>query len=154
MCANSLSNSSWTSTITIDQSIKIRGLKHDIVFVDEINEISKEEADQLFLRTTERIIMAENPSDALHFSLKYVSNPECLYLHSTYIDNPFLEQAIINQIESYKGEDEDMWNVYGLGLPAKNNELVYTHQQYWTDEDELYEIDAEGIKHPKFEEII
>lgn len=140
--------------ISIDQSIKMRGLKHDIVFVDEINEISKEEADQLFLRTTERIIMAENPSDALHFSLKYVSNPECLYLHSTYVDNPFLEQAIINQIESYKGEDEDMWNVYGLGLPAKNNELVYTHQQYWTDEDELYEIDAEGIKHPKFEEII
>ena len=140
--------------ISIDQSIKMRGLKHDIVFVDEVNEISKEEADQLFLRTTERIIMAENPSDALHFSLKYVSNPECLYLHSTYIDNPFLEQAIINQIESYKGEDEDMWNVYGLGLPAKNNELVYTHQQYWTDEDELYEIDAEGIKNPKYEEII
>ena len=69
--------------ISIDQSIKLRGLKHDIVFIDEINEISKEEADQLFMRTTERVIMCQNPSDALNWYLKYRSNPECLYIHST-----------------------------------------------------------------------
>lgn len=147
-------NSNTIQFISIDQSIKLRGLKHDVIFIDEVNEISKEEADQLFMRTTERIIMAQNPSDALHFSLKLMANPDCLYLHSTYKDNPFLEQSIINQIESYKDTDEDQWNVYGLGLPAKNNELVYTQYEFWSSEDDLYEIDEEGKKHAKFEDVV
>lgn len=140
--------------ISIDQSIKLRGLKHDLVFVDECNEISKEESDQLFMRTNERIILAQNPSDALHWSLRLESNPECLYLHSTYVDNPFLPQSIISQIESYKETDWDQWLVYGLGQPSKNNELVYNQYSYWSDEDELYSIDSNGNKEPLFEEII
>ena len=147
-------NGNTIQFISLDQSIKLRGLKHDLVFVDEVNEIEKDEADQLFMRTTEKIIMAQNPSDALHWSLKLKANPECLYLHSTYVDNPFLPQAIINQIESYKLTDEDLWLVYGCGLPSKNNELVYNTYEFWTDEDELYEVDEDGIKHPKFEDVI
>ena len=147
-------NTNTIQFISIDQSIKLRGLKHDVIFIDEVNEISKEEADQLFMRTTEKILMAQNPSDALHWSLRLQSNPECLYLHSTYLDNPFLEQSIINQILSYKDSDEDQWNVYGLGLPAKNNELVYTQYQFWSSEDELYEIDDKGHRQPKYEEVI
>lgn len=147
-------NSNTIQFISIDQSIKLRGLKHDIVFIDEVNEISKEEADQLFMRTNERVIMAQNPSDALHWSLTYKASPACLYLHSTYKDNPFLPKAIINQIESYKDTDEDQWSVYGLGLPAKNNELVYNSYEFWSSEDELYSVDEEGNKHPLFEDII
>ena len=147
-------NDNTIQFISIDQSIKLRGLKHDMIFIDEVNEISKEEADQLFMRTTERIIMAQNPSDALHWSLRLQSNPDCLYLHSTFLDNPFLEQSIINQILSYKDTDEDQWSVYGLGLPAKNNELVYSNYEYWSSEEELYEVDSEGKRHPKFEDII
>ncbi len=140
--------------ISIDQSIKLRGLKHDLVFIDEVNEVSKEESDQIFMRTTEKIILAQNPSDALHWSLKLKSSPECLYIHSTFKDNPFLADTIVKQIESYKLTDEDQWNIFGLGLPAKNNELVYTNYEFWSDDDELYEIDQDGKKHPKFEEVI
>ena len=147
-------NSNIVQFISIDQSMKLRGLKHDMIFVDEVNEISKEEADQLFMRTTGQIIMAQNPSDALHFSLKIKASPDCLYLHSTYKDNPFLDQNNINYIESFKDTDEDSWSIYGLGLPAKNNELVYSQYEYWSSEEELYEIDSEGKQHPKFEDII
>lgn len=147
-------NGNTIQFISLDQSIKLRGLKHDLVFIDEVNEIDKDEADQLFMRTTERILMAQNPSDALHWSLKLKANEDCLYLHSTFKDNPFLEKAIISQIESYKETDEDMWLVYGLGLPAKNNELVYTQYEYWTSDDDLYNIDEEGDKHPKFEDVV
>lgn len=139
--------------ISIDQSIKLRGLKHDMVFIDEVNEISKEEGDQLFMRTTGQIIMAQNPSDALHWSMKYQADTECLYLHSTYKDNPFLADAIVRQIESYKDTDIDQWNVYGLGLPAKNNELIYNHQEYYDDGDE-YNTDDEGKKYPKYEDTV
>lgn len=142
-------NGNTIQFISLDQSIKLRGLAHDLVFIDEVNEISKDEADQLFMRTSERIIMAQNPSDALHWSLRLKGHVDCLYLHSTYKDNPFLDKAIIGQIESYKETDLDLWNVFGLGLPAKNNELVYTHWQYWSDED-IAEIDG----HKPYEDII
>jgi phage terminase large subunit len=146
-------NSNTIQFISIDQSTKLRGLAHDLVFVDECTEISKEEADQLFMRTNGQIILAQNPSDALHFSLKLQANPDCLYLHSTYLDNPFLPQAIINQIESYKETDWDQWLVYGLGLPSKNNELIYNHQKFYEDSD-LYTIDSEGNKHTVYDEVI
>lgn len=146
-------NGNTIQFISLDQSIKLRGLKHDIVFIDEVNEVSKEEADQLFLRTEDKIIMAQNPSDALHFTLKMIHREDVLYLHSTYKDNPFLPQSIINQIESYKDTDEDMWLVYGCGLPSKNNELVYNHQKFYTDDD-LYIIDEEGKKHDIFTDVI
>jgi len=147
-------NGNTIQFISIDQSMKLRGLKHDLVFIDEVNEVTKEEADQLFMRTNDQVIMAQNPSDAMHWSLNYKSNEDCLYLHSTYVDNPFLPQTIVNQIESYKDTDEDMWSVFGLGLPAKNNELVYTSYDYWYSEDDLYNIDEKGDRHPKFEEVI
>lgn len=144
-------NGNTIQFISIDQSQKLRGLKHDLVFIDEVNEVSKEEADQMFMRTNEKIILAQNPSDALHWSLKLQASPDALYLHSTFKDNPFLPEAIVNQILSYKGVDEDLWNVFGLGLPAKNNELVYNHWQLY---DELYEVDSEGERHNLYDDII
>jgi phage terminase large subunit len=146
-------NNNTVQFISLDQSIKLRGLKHDLVFIDEVNEVSKDEADQLFMRTEDKILMAQNPSDALHWSLKLQSLSECLYLHSTYVDNPFLPQAIVNQIESYKDTDEDLWLVYGLGMPAKNNELVYNHYKFFS-EDELTIKDSDDREHNLFEEII
>ena len=146
-------NGNTVQFISLDQAIKLRGLRHDLVFIDEVNEIDKDEADQLFMRTGEKILMAQNPSDALHWSLKLKANEDCLYLHSTYVDNPFLPQAIVNQIESYKLTDEDLWQIYGLGLPAKNNELVYNHQQFFTEED-LTITDSDNNQHNLFDDII
>lgn len=139
--------------MSLDQSAKLHGIEHDLIFIDECTEVSKAEIDQVYMRTRERIILAQNPSNALHWSLALESDPDCLYIHSTYVDNPFLPQGIINQIESYRETDPDHWLVYGLGLPAKNNELVYNHQQYYSDDD-LYIVDEEGIKHPLYEDII
>jgi phage terminase large subunit len=124
------------------------------VFIDECNEISKDEADQMFMRTNEKIILAQNPSDALHWSLKLKASPDCLYLHSTYKNNSFLQKSIINQIESFKDTDPDQWLVFGLGLPSKNNELVYNQYEYWSDESELYVTDENGRQHALFEQVI
>jgi phage terminase large subunit len=146
-------NDNTIQFISIDQSQKLRGLKHDLVFIDECNEVSKEEADQMFMRTNDKIILAQNPSNALHWSLKLQSSDDCLYLHSTYAQNSFLSKAIVNQIESYKETDWDQWLVFGLGLPSKNNELVYNHQEFYSDED-LYVRDEEGKRHPQYEDII
>ena len=149
-----LLNGNTIQFISIDQSQKLRGLQHDLVFIDECNEISKEEADQIFMRTNGQIILAENPSNALHWSLQLKEKENCLYIHSTYLDNPFIPSEIVKQIESYKDTDEDMWRVFGLGLPSKNNELVYNDWKIWYNEDELYSVDSDGVRHPLFEEVI
>jgi phage terminase large subunit len=146
-------NGNTIQFISIDQSQKLRGLKHDLVFIDECNEISKEESDQIFMRTSGQIILAQNPSDALHWSLQLKDKSNCHYINSTYKDNSFLPEEIVRQIESYKDSDEDMWRVFGLGLPSKNNELVYNTWFTWKDEDELF-VDTEEGKQPLFEEII
>jgi len=145
-------NNNLIQFISIDQSIKLRGLKHDIVFIDECNEVSKDEADQIFMRTNDRIILAQNPSDAIHWSMNLMNNDKCLYIHSTYKDNPFLPQGIINQIESYRDTDEDAWNVYGLGLPAKNNELVYSNIKPFISTDLTIKVEDKDF--PIYEEII
>jgi len=147
-------NKNLIQFISIDQSQKLRGLKHDLVFIDECNEITKEEADQIFMRTSGQIILAQNPSNAIHFSLRLKESSDCLYIHSTYADNPFLPEEIVKQIESYRNTDEDMWRVFGLGLPSKNNELVYSNYKVWSDDSELYEIGEDGKQYPKYEEII
>ena len=139
--------------ISIDQASRLKGLAHDLIFVDEVDELNKMEFDQLAIRTTERIIVAQNPSNALHFSLSYQDDPDADFTRSTYLDNPFIPQGIINQIESYKDTDEDMWNVYGLGLPAKNNELVYNHQKSYKDED-IVTVDANDKVIPIYDEVI
>jgi len=144
-------NNNTIQFISIDQSQKLRGLKHDLVFIDEVNEVTKEEADQIFMRTNDKIILAQNPSNALHWSLALKAKPEALYLHSTFKDNPFLPEAIVNQILSYKDTDEDLWNVFGLGLPAKNNELVYNH---WNFYDTLFEENEDGEMIPLYDDII
>jgi len=145
-------NGNTIQFISIDESQKLRGLKQDLVFIDEVNEVSKEEADQIFMRTGDKVILAQNPSDALHWSLKLQSSADCHYIHSTYVDNPFLSGAIVNQIESYKDTDEDLWNVFGLGLPAKNNELVYNHYNFYDDSELVLSIDE--VEYPKYSDCI
>ena len=44
---------------------------------------------------------------------------------STYKDNPFLEQSIIDEIEGLKTKNQTLWQVYGLGLQAVIEGLIF-----------------------------
>ena len=120
---------------SLNDSQKIRGAKRDMLYLNEVNEIDYESAQQLFLRTTERIFMDENPSDIYHWSMKYENREDCDYIHSTYKDNPFLTRATIHQIESYKDTDQNMYRVFALGLPGYSITTIYTHYKFYDDEE-------------------
>lgn len=120
---------------SLSDSQKVRGAKRNILYLNECNEIDYESAQQLFLRTTERVYMDCNPSDVWHWSMKMKDNDNVDYIHSTYLDNPFLTQENINQIESYKTVDENFYRVYALGLPGYAITTIYTHQKIYKDED-------------------
>lgn len=125
---------------SLNDSQKVRGAKRNILYLNEANEIDWESAQQLFLRTTERVFMDENPSDIWHWSMKMKERDDCEYIHSTYKDNPFLTEATIKQIESYKDVDENFYRVYALGLPGYSITTIYTHFVEYGDTD-LYLID-------------
>ena len=53
--------------VSLDEPQKIRGRKRDLLFINEANEITKEDFFQLNIRTTERVILDYNPSDEYHW---------------------------------------------------------------------------------------
>jgi phage terminase large subunit len=112
--------------ISLDKPTKIRGRKRDLLFVNEANEITFEDWQQLIFRTTGRIILDYNPSDEFHFIYDRIKPREDADFHiTTYKDNPFLSQDIIKEIERLKDVDDNYWNVYGLGLIGSNKALIF-----------------------------
>ena len=103
----------WFST---DEEQKLRGRKREILFVNEANEITRDEYIQLSIRTTGQIIMDYNPSDIESYIYDLIeTEPDVVFHKSTYKDNPFLTDEIIKEIESLKDKDNNLWRVFGLG---------------------------------------
>jgi phage terminase large subunit len=138
---------------SLSDSQKVRGAKRNHLYLNECNEVDWESAQQLFLRTTERVFMDENPSDIWHWSYKMKDRDDVDYIHSTYKDNPFLTEATIKQIESYKDLDENFYRVYALGLPGFATTTIYTHWKEYKDSDLIVK-DEEGKPHPLHDTIV
>jgi phage terminase large subunit len=113
------SNGSWVEFFSTDDEQKIRGRKRGILFANEANEISYMEWQQLVMRTTLFAVLDYNPSFSEDHWIEQVNkDPDCFHFISTYKDNPFLEQKIIDDIEKLQGKNKSLWTVYGLGLRA------------------------------------
>jgi phage terminase large subunit len=79
-------------------------------------------------------------------------NPKNLKIHSTYRNNLVnLSPEQIAEIEALKDADENLWNVFGLGLRGTSTETIYTHyrvvDQFPQCERVCYGLDF-GFVHP------
>lgn len=122
-------NGSKISFIGFDDESKAKGVKSDLLFIDEVNEVNPEILKQLFIRNTGQIFLAYNPSGDLSFLNEIKEREDAKHIHSTYKDNPFLSKEQVAEIESYRGKDNRFWRIYGLGHPAPPQEAVYSHFQ-------------------------
>jgi len=120
-------NGSYIEFFSVDDSFKIRGRKRDIVFINESNEFELEEFVQVDLRTTSKVIMDYNPSDVEIWIDDYIKKETSEYIHSTYKDNTFLQQSIVDTIESLIEVDENYYRIYALGEKSISNNRIYTH---------------------------
>lgn len=113
-------NGSWLEFFPATDDQRIRGRKRQILYVNEANEINYNEWTQLQLRTTTCTIIDYNPSfgDEHWIVQKVIDLKQTFFFISTYKDNPFLEQKVIDEIESLKETSPNLWRVYGLGLRA------------------------------------
>lgn len=119
-------NGSWIEFFSCENEQKLRGPKRQILFVNEANEISPLEWQQLQMRTTVFSILDYNPSFSEEHWINQVNEEKKTYFWiSTYKDNPFLEQRIIDEIESLQWKNPSLWQVYGLGQRAMVEGLVF-----------------------------
>jgi len=119
-------NGNLVEFISLDIPQKVRGRKRDLLFVNEANEITYEDWNQLIYRTKEKIILDYNPSDEYHFIYdKVITRDDCEYHITTYKDNPFLDKAIVDEIERLKETDETYWQIYGLGQRGVSKATIF-----------------------------
>ena len=112
--------------ISVDMPQKIRGRKRNILWLNEANEFAFEDWVQLSLRTTENIYLDFNPSDPYSWIYDNVMNREdCTFIKSTYLDNPFLPEETIKEIERLKKLDSNYFEIYGLGNVAQATETIF-----------------------------
>lgn len=120
-------NGSIIEFLSIDNAEKRKGTSRDYLFIDECNELSREDYFQLFIRTRIKTIVAYNPSFGTN---NYIFNeihthPESDLFISTFKDNPFLEQSIIQEIERLAEINPEYYKIYGLGLPGNNVGTIF-----------------------------
>ena len=105
------------------------------VFIEEVFEVPKDIVEQLNLRlrggnTNKQILMAWNPININSWLYTFTQNlpDDALYTHSTFRDNPFLDEQYVKQLESLyitnpakaKVFCDGEWGVNPEGLVIKN----------------------------------
>lgn len=109
--------------ISTDDAEKLRGIKSDILFIDEASEIDEESYFQLSIRTTGQIILAYNPTVSPYHWLRQMN--DCDRYVTTFRDNPYLPKEMVKAIEELQTKNEKYWKIYGLGEFAPNEKAVY-----------------------------
>ena len=114
--------------ISLDQPVKVRGRKRHLLFINEANELFWEDWQQLLFRTSDKIILDYNPSEEYHWIYdKIIPREDANFLKTTYKDNPFLEQSLIDEIERLKYTDEQYWQIYGLGEKGISKATIFNY---------------------------
>ncbi len=118
-----------------EDSKRVRGPGRDILYINEANLMSHDTYLQLALRTKEVIFLDFNPADEYNWVYPIVDKPTNKLIVSNYRNNRAnLTREQVEEIESLKDADENLWKVFGLGLRGTSSETIYTH---WKDCDRL-----------------
>ena len=121
----SFPNGSQVAFFSTDDEQKLRGRKHSIVWANEANELLHDEYLQLNMRCEGKFFVDFNPSENTSW-IYDLPKEDTVTIKSTYKDNPFLPQSIINQIEDLKRTDEALYQIYALGERAISKSSIYS----------------------------
>lgn len=124
----------------LDEETKLLSLNNiGTIFIEEAFEVEKPKVEQLNLRlrgeaANKQIIMAFNPISKHHWLYEFCENDppsNCLYTHSTFRDNPFLDPEVRHEMEEMYVRNpararvfcDGEWGVDDSGLVIKNWKL-------------------------------
>jgi phage terminase large subunit len=132
-------NNSFIKFIGLDKADIGKGLRCDVMFVNEANKIKFDTYRELTSRA-KQIFIDFNPNKKFWFHNEVLTRDDCDFLKLTYLDNEFLSKEELGEILRYKqrGYNDkgeiinpywaNMWNVYGLGEIGQVEGRIYTWQ--------------------------
>ena len=118
----------------LDDSQKLHGLTSDFVWINEAIEAGKDDFDQLEMRCTGTMFIDCNPTEEESWVYDLKKRDDVVFLHSTHLNNAFLPKEVRRKILGYEPTpanialgtaDTYKWSVYGLGLAAKREGLIF-----------------------------
>jgi PBSX family phage terminase large subunit len=125
-----------------DTPAKFEGAGSDVAYYNEMLDISQVVFDQIEQRCREMIIGDYNPKFSQHWVYDSIlKRPDCAYLHSTFLDNPFCSDSEKRKILSYEPTEQNIangtandyrWKVYGLGERSSQEGLIFRFAN-WVD---------------------
>lgn len=149
-----LPNGSEVIFMGLDDETKLLSISGiTCVFIEEVFEVTKDIVEQLNLRLrggnkNKQILMAWNPININSWLYKFTNNlpDDAIYTHSTFRDNPFLDEQYIRQLESLYKTNPAKARIFCDGEWGVNPEgLVFQH---WRKEEfDPVELAAKGLEH-------
>ena len=129
-------NKSIFQFVPADDEHRWHGMRQDITYFDEINHIRKAVYDQADIRTKVKVISSFNPTNMFWLADSF-EDVNTYVDHSTYHDNPFITQSIIDALEKRISTDSNFYKVYVLGEWGSLEGLVYEEGTNWSIVDSL-----------------
>jgi phage terminase large subunit len=115
-----------------DDEQKLRGPRRDSLYCNEANELGfLTQFHQMNMRTRQVTFVDFNPDDEeswmnIEIEQKRAQERGDVYVDlSTYLDNPFLSDQEVEEIEYLQKVDPMLWKIYGLGEYGRMEGLVF-----------------------------
>ncbi len=125
---------------SVDNEEKVRGRRRDFAHIPEADTINYDIFKQIQMRTNCHTFLDFNPSDEFCYINEELEKKrakvvnDVKVIQSSYLDNPFLNDKIISEIELLKTTDKEYWQIFGLGNYGSVAGLIFTN---WQTYDEL-----------------
>lgn len=123
-------NGSIFQFVPADDQSRFHGLRQNDLFIDEAYNVKKSIFDQGEIRTSGNVFLTFNPN-SIFWAKNLFSDDDVYVIHSTYKDNPFLNDSIINSLEKRLQTDPNFWRVYGKGEWGALTGLIFTEGKNW-----------------------
>lgn len=130
-----MTNGSTIRFIGLDDTTgKLRGMKSDYIFIDEVNTIDKSSFIQLDIRCEKYIIAAYNPEvTSSWWGFEFENKENGIMIHSTWRMNPFLDERIIKSIQDLKKIDPEMYEIYSEGRIVEPREKIFIQPKTYSE---------------------
>lgn len=109
---------------SVDTPGKVQGPGRKRLYENEAIHLKYDTHRQLAVRTTGVIFLDYNPECLSWIDEKILTRDDVQVLDSTYLDNDYLTEEQVREIESNRN-DSNWWRVYGLGLTGQIEGLIF-----------------------------
>lgn len=138
-------NRSLFQFMSADDARRFHGIRQDFTMIDEAYNVSHEVFDQLEIRTRRQVILTWNPVSPFWATRLQDLRKDVAVIHSTYMDNPYLEQSFREALEIRAKTDPNFHRVYVLGEYGTLEGLIFKEGEHWNKCTEMPDTYKRGL---------